>query len=120
MSVEPKIDLSAVRRNIRRGPGERLREAVMALAGGTAQLLNHSEKAWASITFSGARHSFTLAFEGVSTAKAGEAFIAALPDHEFAIPGQLVADATVQSVEHKMLPDVRLVVAIELLLLVDA
>jgi len=48
---------------------------------------------------------------------ARERFIAALPEHEFAIPGQLVADASVTEAEHRLLPAPRLVVRCELLLL---
>ena len=47
----------------------------------------------------------------------GEEFVAALPDHEFAIPGQLVADATVAAAETTLLPQPRLAVTCELLLL---
>ncbi len=119
MSAETAIDIR-IPRKIRRGPAEKLREALSALAGGHAQILNHSERAWASITFSGARHSLEMVFEGIEAAKAGETFIAELPDHEFAIHRQLVADAAILSVDHTMLPDVRLVVKAELLLLQDA
>ncbi|MDZ4307728.1 hypothetical protein [Allopontixanthobacter sp.] len=119
MSVETAIDLRPSR-NARRSAADRLREALCALAAEKAQVLRHSEQAWASITFSGARHTVELAFEGIEAAKAGERFIAELPDHEFAIPGQLVADAAIVSVDHTMLPDVRLVVKAELLLLQDA
>ncbi len=119
MSAETVIDFQIPRKS-RRGPAEKLREAVSALAGGKAQVLSHSERAWASITFSGARHALELVFEGIDAAKAGEDFIALLPDYEFAIPGQLVADAAILSVDHTMLPDVRLVVRAELLLLQDA
>ena len=52
--------------------------------------------------------------------EAGERFVAELPDHEFAIAGQLVADAGVSEVEHRMVPDPRLLVRCELLLLEDA
>ena len=44
----------------------------------------------------------------------------ALPDHEFTIPRQLVADAAVVAVEHTTLPEQRLEVTAELLLLEDA
>lgn len=94
MSAETAIDISTTRK-VRRGPAEKLREALSSLAGGKAQILTHSERSWASITFSGARHSIELAFEGSVAAKAGEEFIA-------------------------LLPDVRLVVKAELLLLQDA
>ena len=119
MSVNFAIDPRTAR-GTRRGPAEKLRDALDALATSKAIVLRHSEQAWASITFSGARHSVVLAFEGIDAAKAGEIFIAELPDHEFAIPGQLVADAVILSVDHTMLPDVRLVVKAELLLLQDA
>ena len=50
---------------------------------------------------------------------AGEMLIAALPEHEFTLPGQLVADAAVARVDHEMLPEPKLTVELELLLLVD-
>ena len=65
----------------------------------------------------GTRHDVVLAFSGAEAVAAGEAFLDALPEHEFAIPRQLVADATVLSVEHTALPDPRLVVEVQLLLL---
>ena len=60
---------------------------------------------------------FTLLFAGEDAVAAGERFIAALPDHEFALAGQLVADATVTEVEHRLLPSPRLIVTCEVLLL---
>lgn len=101
----------------RRSAGDRLRDALLALADHRGQVLTHSERAWASITFAGARHAVTLLFAGEEAVVAGERFLAALPDHEFAIPGQLVADAAVTAVEHRLLPHPRLVVQCELLLL---
>ncbi len=61
-----------------------------------------------------------LAFNGAAAIAAAEALIAALPDHEFAIPGQLVADASVVSVDQTALPEPRMVVELELLLLEDS
>jgi hypothetical protein len=104
----------------RRGPSERLREALVALADGRASIVHHSEKSWASITFAGARHRLELVFEGALAIEAGERFIAALPDHEFAIPGQLVAEATVTAVDHRLAPEPRMAVTCEILLLADA
>lgn len=100
-----------------RSTGDRLREAVLALGDFRGQIITHTEKAWASITFSGARHTLALLFAGEEAVEAGERFLAALPDHEFAIPGQLVADAAVTEAEHRLLPRPRLVVQCELLLL---
>ncbi|MBA4164603.1 MAG: hypothetical protein C0510_08235 [Erythrobacter sp.] len=91
----------------------------MSLAEAQGQVLSHEEKAWASITFAGTRHELTLNFDGPEAVMAGERFIAALPDHEFTIPGQLVADALVNSVSHTMLPVPRLAVTATLLLLED-
>lgn len=103
-----------------RRPWLQLIAAVMDLAGGDAELVRHAERSWASVTFSGTRHTMVLAFTGPESMLAGEAFIAALPDHEFSIPRQLVADAAVNSVEHSLLPEPKLVVEIELLLLEES
>ena len=103
---------------VRKGTSERLREALLALAAGQAEIAAHREKSWASITFAGARHHVRLVFEGAPAAAAGERFVAELPDHEFAIPGQLVADAAVTAVDHRLDPP-RMVVTCELLLLED-
>ena len=103
-----------------RGTAARLREALLALAEGRAAVLTHNEKNWASITFAGTRHRLDLLFEGVDAVDAGERFIAFLPEHEFALPGQLVADAAVTAVDHRLLPAPRLQVSCELLLLEEA
>lgn len=89
----------------------------MAVGAFQGQVLSHHEKAWASITFSGARHTLTLLFAGGTAVEAGEQFIAALPDHEFAIPGYLVADAAITEADHRLHPAPRLAVTCELLLL---
>jgi hypothetical protein len=100
----------------RRGPGDHLREVLLALTRDKGAILAHREKRWASITFAGARHRLELAFEGEEAIAAGELFIAFLPEHEFAIPGQLVADAAVTEVDHRLEPP-RMTVKCELLLL---
>jgi hypothetical protein len=105
---------------IRRSTSDRLRDTLQDLAGGSARIASHSETAWASVTFAGTRHRLEMLFEGEASIAAGEAFIEALPDHEFALPGQLVADATVSEVDHRLSPDPRLAIAVELLLLEDA
>lgn len=102
-----------------RRPWLSLLSALFDLGQGQAELLRHSERNWASATFAGTRHSVALAFNGAAAVEAGEALIAALPDHEFAIPGQLVADASVISVDQATLPEPRMVVELELLLLED-
>ncbi|OYW46555.1 MAG: hypothetical protein B7Z08_07110 [Sphingomonadales bacterium 32-68-7] len=103
-----------------RGTSARLREALVALARGHARILSHAEKSWASITFAGTRHRLELAFEGDVAVAAGERLIALLPEHEFALPGQLVADAAVTAVDHRLLPEPRLLVSCELLVLEES
>ena len=120
MSVETTLPRPRLPRRTRRTSADRLRDALLSLCDHQGQLLSHSEKAWASITFAGARHSVSLLFAGEEAVEAGERFIAALPEHEFTIPGQLVADADITEVDHRLLPAPRLVVHCELLLLEDA
>ena len=96
-----------------------LTESLLELGQRKAQVLMHMQKAWASITFSGARHSFDMMFTGEEAVEAGEAFIALLPDHEFTIPGQLVADAAVTAASHDAVAGT-LLVSCELLLLEES
>lgn len=103
-----------------RRPWLRLLSSVLSLAGTGAELLRHAERPWASATFSGTRHTIALSFRGDDAIAAGEAFVAALPDHEFAIPGQLVADAVIVAVDHALLPEPCMTIEAELLLLDDA
>ena len=109
--------ISAARRRTRRTPWLQLLSALLELGQGKTELLRHSERSWASVTFSGTRHSVVLAFTGAEAVAAGEALIDALPDHEFSIPGQLVADAAVIRVDHTALPQPRLEVEVEVLML---
>lgn len=118
MSSESKPPKRPLR--TRRTTGDRLRSAVSALAEHQGQVLTHTEKKWASITFAGTRHSLALLFAGDEAVAAGERFIAALPEHEFRIHGQLVADAGIREVEHRLVPSPRMVVQCDLLLLEDA
>jgi len=104
-------------RPVRRSSAVRLREQLHALAGGRGEITAHEEKSWASVTFAGTRHRVVIAFDGVEAVEAGESFIAFLPEHEFAIPRQLVADAAVVAVDHRMSPHPHLTVTCELLLL---
>jgi hypothetical protein len=103
----------------RRAATDDLRDALLELAHGQATILAHAEKSWASVTFAGARHRLELLFDGEEAIEAGELFIALLPEHEFDIPGQLVADATVTEVDHRLQPQ-RMQVSCELLLLDEA
>ena len=121
MQHDPAIlrTLAASAQRKGRRPWLSLLSALFDLAQGQAELLRHSERNWASATFAGTRHTVVLAFNGAAAIEAAETLIAALPDHEFAIPGQLVADASVISVDQATLPEPRMVVELELLLLED-
>ena len=117
MRINHQDDFAASPRKARRGPRESLRSAILALSQGKGIIASHDEIAWASITFAGTRHRVQLVFaDNPEAVDAGECFIAFLPEHEFAIPGQLVADAAVTAVDHDIAA-MRLVVTCELLLL---
>lgn len=94
-----------------------LLSALLQLAEGKGELVRHGERPWASATFSGSRHTVLLCFAGIEAAKAAERFIAALPDHEFAIPRHLVADAAISEVRHAALPHPLVDVEVEILVL---
>src|SRR5690242_4424117 len=102
--------------HVRRETTDRLRDALLALAQGRATLLGHVETRWASVTFTGTRHRLELMFDGTEAIEAAERFIAFRPEHEFDILGQLVADATVTEVDHRLDPPL-MTVRCELLLL---
>ena len=108
------------RYHTKRTVSDRVREALLALADNKADLLTHEETAWSSITFAGTRHEVMLDFHGEDAVVAGEDFIACLPEHEFRIPGQLVADATIKEVDHRFGADERMVVTAVLLLLEES
>jgi hypothetical protein len=119
MSLECKAAGAAQARALRRDPANRLLAALQALGGGHGALLRHEERAWASITFAGARHTLVFRFAGDAAVAAGEALVAALPEHEFAIPHRLVADATVTAVRHALVPEPVMEVDCEVLVLED-
>ena len=109
--------ISGAARALKRDPANQLLAALYALGKGHGALLRHEERAWASITFAGSRHTLTFRFAGEAGVAAGEDFIAALPEHEFAIPHKLVADATITTVRHELLPKLSLEVECEVLML---
>jgi len=117
MSAERPLPHRKARRTT---PGDRLRDALLRLCDHHGQIVDYNERPWASITFAGSRHTVGVLFAGRDAVEAGERFIAALPEHEFTIPGHLVADATVAEVDHRLVPSPRLAVRCELLLLEDA
>ena len=121
MQLDPAdpVLIAAAPRPARTRPWMALLSALLRLGEGKADLVSPAERPWASVTFSGTRHTVRLAFAGTEAVNAGERLIDALPEHEFAIPRQLVADAAVLAVTHTVLPEPRLEVEVELLLLDD-
>ena len=120
MQIDPQADsamLETARGPHARRPWLHLLSAILQLAGGKAELLRHAERAWASVTFSGSRHTIALSFAGDEAITMGEAFIVALPEHEFTLPRHIVADASVVAVDHALSPEMRMTVEMELLLL---
>jgi hypothetical protein len=95
-------------------------EALIDLTCGHGELITHSEAPWASLSFSGTRHTVTLKFTGGEAIAYAEAFIAELPEHEFALAGQIVADAAIVWTERVAGPDLSTTVTVELLLLEEA
>ncbi len=123
MQIDPKADramTTRVRRKNRRGPWLQLLSQVVRLAGDRAEIIRHCERPWSSVTFSGARHTVVLAFTGVNELEDGDDFIAALPDHEFTIPRQIVADATITAADQQTIPEPKMTIEAELLLLEEA
>jgi hypothetical protein len=47
---------------------------------------------WASVTFSGARHTIAFSLEGKGADEAADAFVAGMADAEFDLHGHIVAD----------------------------
>lgn len=98
-------------------PAARLVRAVLALAGRHARLIDHRERAWSSVTFTGARHHIVLRFTGWDACDDADHLIATLPGHAFAVPGLLVADASVVRTDETLVPERTLEVELELLVL---
>lgn len=103
-----------------RRPWLQLLSGVLGLAGPEAELLRHSERPWASATFAGTRHVIALQFSGDDGIASAEAFMEALPEHEFALSRHVVIEAAIRSVEQEMIPEARLTLEAEFLLLEDA
>ncbi|MFK4871075.1 hypothetical protein [Novosphingobium sp. ZW T3_23] len=109
----------ATERAFSRGPWLVLLAEILKLAGPRVEFLRHAERAWSSAMFSGSRHTIALAFTDDAAISDGERLIEALPEHEFTIPGQLVADATIAEAHHRAGPPPCLTLEVELLLLDD-
>ena len=73
----------------------KLIRAVLEVCGKGSELVGAHEREWASATFSGARHSLDLMIPANDEGGALPNAIARLPDHEFDLPDEIVADCAV-------------------------
>lgn len=73
----------------------KLIRAVLEVCGEGSELVGAHEREWASATFSGARHSLDLLIQAKDEGGALPDTIARLPDHEFDLAGEIVADCAV-------------------------
>jgi hypothetical protein len=60
---------------------------------------------WASVTFSGARHQVSFSLEGEGAGAAADAFVAELPDAEYALRGHILADVALAGDERSAAGD---------------
>jgi len=91
--------------------------AILALTCNRGELISHAEIPWASIGFSGTRHTLVLKFTGEEAIDFGNVFVAGLDSHDIRIAGQLVADAVVLERLLERGPEPVMTMKIELLLL---
>lgn len=91
--------LPSAPRPMRRDCHGRLLTALLDRAGQESEVVDSGITGWASATFIGARHRVTLAVRGEQAMERAELLRDALPEAEFAIPGHIVADLTVDQVE---------------------
>ena len=116
-AFETKAEATTTLPQRRLSPSERLLRELRELAGALAEVTLHRETPWASITFTGARHTVVLRFAGSDAVSDGERFVVSVPDHEFRLRSQLVADASIVRVDHELCPTPLMEVECELLLL---
>lgn len=95
----------------------KLIRAVMEVCGDGCELVGAHEREWASATFSGARHSLDLLIQADDEGAALPDAIARLPDHEFDLVGEIVADCAVTIGQRGRSADgrVRIALRVELL-----
>jgi len=76
-------------------PADELARAICVIFvnfAGSATVEKMASRPWASITFSGARHQFTLRLQGPSAREATIAFLAGLGERELSMRGHILAD----------------------------
>lgn len=95
--MTPATDLVPVPAPRLAAPARQLDGAIRALAGGALTLLAHCERPWRSATFEGAGHRLVYACEGQDAALLPARLAALLPEHEFALPGHVAIEVSVQA-----------------------
>ena len=90
---------------IRRDPHSRLMAQLLSLGGNGIAIREAHSRPWASATFVGAQHIVTVEFdEATHDAPKAQAFVNALGETEFSIPGHIVADAAIDGRETQWTP----------------
>ena len=77
----------------------RLVRASFAGFDGHFQIEDIESRSWASVTFSGERHTLRLRLRGDEAAAAADAFLGGLTDREFDLDGHVIADIAIVSDE---------------------
>ncbi|WP_108811176.1 hypothetical protein [Sphingorhabdus sp. Alg231-15] len=80
-----------------RDPGSRIVEQLQKLFGADYEVTMVRERPWASITFSGTRHILVVKLAVLGEMPGIGSACNQLPDYEFNLPGQFVADILVHS-----------------------
>ena len=86
---------SALPKTRRKDPGSQLAEQIEILAGERSSVTLLRERPWASVTFSGTRHSLAVDWADPANPGCADELAKILSDHEFTIPGYFVADVVV-------------------------
>jgi hypothetical protein len=78
-------------------PHARLMRALLDMAGEGSEILRSTSCPWASATFTGAQHLADLRYTGSQAHDRADKLAKGLPEAEFAIPGHIVADLSIES-----------------------
>jgi hypothetical protein len=103
--------------NICPSTAAKLIRTVLAICGDGSELVRAHEREWASATFSGARHNLELLVPVEDKAAPLPAAIAALPDHDFELAGEIVADCAITFGQRSRTADGRILLALRVELL---
>ena len=91
MQIDEQIDKNPVRKH-RKDVGCQLIAQIAALVGPDYIVKITRERSWASVTFSGTRHSVAIGPALNANTPLPSVFAAQIAEHEFDLPGRFVAD----------------------------